>query len=65
MATVLGGLVALDGRNRNTRRKIMANVYEFMSGSDLYDAEMMCEAHHNCKNAKALAESLADAFEDD
>ena len=43
----------------------MANVYEFMSGSDLYDAEMMCEAHHNCKNAKALAESLADAFEDD
>lgn len=40
----------------------MKNVYEFMSGSDLYDVEMMCEAHHNCKNAKALAESLADSF---
>ena len=33
IATVSGGLVALDGRNRNTRRKIMKNVYEG-SGSD-------------------------------
>lgn len=62
MATVLGGLVALDGRNRNTRRKIMRNVYEFMSGAELHDAEMMCEAHHGCKDAKALAESLSDSF---
>ena len=62
MVTVFGKLVALDGRNRNTRRKIMKNVYEFMSGAELSDVEMMCEAHHNCKDAKALAESLAKSF---
>ena len=62
MVTVFGKLVALDGRNRNTRRKIMKNVYEFMSGAELSDVEMVCEAHHNCKNAEALAESLAKSF---
>ena len=62
MVTVFGKLVALDGRNRNTRRKIMRNVYEFISGADLFDVEMVCEAHHNCKDAKALAESLSDSF---
>ena len=40
----------------------MANVYEFISGSELSDVEMVCEAHHNCKDAEALAESLADTF---
>ena len=40
----------------------MANVYEFVSGAELSDTEMVCEAHHNCKDAKALAESLADSF---
>lgn len=63
MATVLGGLVALDGRNRNTRRKIMKkNVYEFISGADLYDVEMVCEARHDCKDASATAERLAKSF---
>ena len=40
----------------------MKNVYEFVSGADLYDVEMASEAHHNCKDAKALAESLAESF---
>lgn len=40
----------------------MKTVYEFMSGADLYDIEMVCEAHHGCKNAEALAESLSDSF---
>lgn len=62
MATVFGGLVALDGRNRNTRRIIMANVYEFISGSDLFDVEMVCEAHRHCKDASATAERLAESF---
>lgn len=40
----------------------MSNVYEFMSGSDLYDVEMLCEAHHGCKDASATAERLAKSF---
>lgn len=40
----------------------MKNVYEFMSGAELHDAEMMCEAHHNCKDASATAERLAESF---
>ena len=40
----------------------MKNVYEFMSGAELHDAEMMCEAHHNCKDAAKTAERLAASF---
>lgn len=40
----------------------MANVYEFISGAELSDTEMVSEAHHNCKDAKALAESLVKSF---
>lgn len=58
----LGSRDALDGRNRNTRRYIMKNVYEFISGADLYDTEMAYEARHNCKDAFATAERLATSF---
>lgn len=40
----------------------MANVYEFMSGADLYDVEMAAKARHNCKDASATAERLAKSF---
>lgn len=40
----------------------MANVYEFISGSDLFDVEMVCEAHRHCKDASATAERLAESF---
>lgn len=54
---------ALDGRNRNTRRIIMSkNVYEFISGAELNDVEMVCEAHRGCKNAPATAERLAKTY---
>lgn len=40
----------------------MKTVYEFMSGSELSDVEMMCEAHRHCKDASATAERLAESF---
>lgn len=39
-----------------------AVVYEYVSGSDLYDVEMVCEAHHGCKDAAKTAERLAKEF---
>lgn len=40
----------------------MSNVYEFISGADLYDIEMVSEAHYNCKDAAKTAERLAKSF---
>lgn len=40
----------------------MATVYEFISGAELHDVEMVCEAHHNCKDAAKTAERLAKSF---
>lgn len=42
----------------------MKNVYEFISGASLYDVEMGCFAHRNCKDASATAERLAKSFVD-
>lgn len=40
----------------------MANVYEFVSGAELNDVEMVAECHHNCKDAAKTAERLAKEF---
>lgn len=40
----------------------MANVYEFISGAELNDTEMVTECHHNCKDVAKTAERLVEEF---